>query len=88
MSVTNYPIKKLLAQHFQGPVSDGDYNYRTVPTLLRAIADWMDKNDLQDPEFDEIKVRVVWERANTNDISEGDPFYYAATVYYLEPESK
>lgn len=87
MSLTNYPIKKILAQHFQGVVSDSGNGFRTVPILLRAVADWLDENDVQDPEFNDLKLSVVWQRADAI-IQLDDPFYYTATVYHLEAEPK
>lgn len=87
MSLTSYPIKKILAHYFQGVVSDSNNGFRTVPTLLRAVADWMDENDVQDPEFDDLKLSIVWQREDA--ISQlDDPFYYTATVYHLEAEPK
>lgn len=79
MSVTNYEIKKLLAHHFTGPCSDTDCGFRTVPMLLRAIADWMDEHDIQDPEFDNLLLKTQFE----DDSDEN--FYETATLYYLEP---
>lgn len=49
--VSHYSIRPVYAEHFRGPVSGNDNSFRTVPTLLRALADWMDQNDIQDPEF-------------------------------------
>lgn len=87
MAVDNYPITTVRAQHFQGPESDSDYGFRTVPTLLRAVADWMDQNDLQDPEFDDLRLTLIWERPDRASLlDEDDPYHYSATVYYEEPE--
>lgn len=88
MPVDNYPIKTLRAQHFQGPDSDTDNDFRTVPTLLRAVADWLDENDIQDPEFDDVRLALIWERPDrASMLDEDDPYHYSATVYYEEPES-
>lgn len=81
MSTNNYAFKKVLAHHFTGPVSDSDYGFRTVPSLLRAIADWMDENDVKDPDFQNLVVKTAF-------VDDSEDFYETASLYYLEPEQK
>ena len=82
-AVDSYPLRKTLAHYFTGPKSDEDYGYRTVPTLLRAVADWLDEHHVQDPEFEELVVKTVFGSNSDNFSVE---YYMAATVYYVEKE--
>lgn len=79
MSTTHWALAGIKGEHFIGPVSDTDNGFRTIPSLLRTVADWMDANDLQDPEFDNLAVRVVFVPD-----SDDDDFYYSASIYYRE----
>lgn len=80
MTVNNYPIRHLLAHHFTGPTSNAAHNFRTVPIILRAIADWMEEHDVQDPDFQHLDIGSMFE-------GRGDSFYEAGTLYYLEREA-
>jgi hypothetical protein len=76
MQIDNYKLQDVHGQHFTAPPSDLDNDFRTVPNLLRALADWMDENDIQDPEVDNIKLGTTF-------TGEGDNFYQHLTLYYL-----
>lgn len=79
----NYPIRGSRAEYFTGPTSSEEYGWRTVPMLLRRVADWMDSVDLQDPEFDSLT-------AGASFIAESpdDDFYQTITVYYRESDNE
>lgn len=79
-TVQNYSLKGTKAHYFTGPRSS-DNKFRTTADLLRAVADWIDSNDMQDPEFDHLLVRVVFESDSD------DEFYQSATLYYREEQS-
>jgi hypothetical protein len=81
----NYPLPRTIAHYFTGPVSNMDNGFRTVPDLLRAVADWMDTNDVQDPEFENIIIKIAW--PNKSDDWDDD-FYQTATVYYMPNEDR
>ena len=77
--IQNWPIHPVKAHHFQGPVSENGNGYRTIPELLRAIADWMDANDVKDGEFFDLTFAKSF---TTHD--EDDDVQQVATVYYME----
>lgn len=67
-----------MPEHFTGPTSDTENGFRTVPDLLRAVADWMDENDIQDPEAQSLDLKVAF-------VDNGDEdFYETITLYHLE----
>lgn len=73
----NYPLKGIRAEHFSGPVSESLNEWRTVPELLRAVADWMDARDVKDAEFHSLQLVKRF-------INEDDEHRETATVYYVE----
>lgn len=82
MANTNdYPLKNIHGYHFTGPMSDTTTGWRTVPQLLRRVAQWMEDNDVQDPEFQELCLHTVFPVDHENDN------YMAASVYYRPKES-
>lgn len=62
------------AEYFTGPTSSTDNGFRTVPGLLRQLANWMDDLDIQDPEVDALNLGLTF--------TEGDDFYQHLTLYY------
>lgn len=75
--VQNYSLKGIKAHYFTGPRSS-DNEFRTMAALLRSVADWIESSDVQDPEFDHLLIKTVFE-------SEGyDEFYESATLYFRE----
>lgn len=87
MSVTNYELRKTRAHYFAGPSSGGDETFstefKTTPELLRAVADWLDENNIQDPEFDGIFIHSEFS-GRTNDYYGSDPYRQVAVVYYID----
>lgn len=80
MKVDNYRLKGTRAQHFSGPRSS-EHQFKTAAALLRAVADWIESEGIQDPEFDQLTTKVAFESDND------DEFYETATLYYrLEGE--
>ncbi len=78
--VENYGVKNLAAEYFSAPISESTNDFRTLPVLLRSIADWIEQQGIQDPEFDNLSVGLVF-------TGQGDQFYQDATLYYLiKPE--
>ena len=75
--INHWPILPVKAHHFRGPVSGSGNRYRTMPGLLRAIADWMDEQDVKDAEFFDLTVMKHF-------TSEDDDVQQVATVYYTE----
>jgi hypothetical protein len=61
------------------PSSDCDF--RSVSALLRQVADWIDANDIQDPEIDSLWIGVTF-------TSEDDQHYHHATLYYRHEGDK
>lgn len=81
----NYSLPRTLAHYFTGPLSNTDNGFRTVPDLLRAIADWLDTNNVQDPEFEGLVIKTTF--LNVSD-DYNDNFYQCATVYYMQERIK
>lgn len=77
--IKNWPIHPVKAHHFRGPVSASGNEYRTIPELLRAIADWLDAHQIADGEFFDL---VIAKSFTTHD--EDDEVQQVATVYYTE----
>lgn len=74
--MSNYKLKAVNAQHFRGETA-ADFNYyRTLPTLLREIADWMEANDISDDRFDHMSLNTTFEL--------DDASHYGATLYYRD----
>lgn len=61
--------------HFRGPVSGIDNEFRTLPSLLRRVADWIDETGLQDPEFQGLSFHVEF-------VEDSDDYYLTATLHY------
>lgn len=76
--MVQYPLHGIKAEYFTGPTSDSEFNWRTMPMLLRRVADWMDAVDLQDPEFESIETRTTFIEETP------DSFYQTITIYYRE----
>ena len=76
--VQNYPLRGIKAEYFTGPTSSDDFGGRTMPLLLRRVADWMDSVDLQDPEYESVETRTTFIEETP------DSFYQTVTVYYRE----
>lgn len=74
----NRPIRGSRCEYFTGPTSSDEFGWRTMPMLLRRVADWMDSVDLQDPELDYLTTKVKF--------TEGDEFYQTLSVYYRNNE--
>lgn len=72
----SYSLTDVHRHYFTGETSDSDNGFRTIPALLRAVAEWMDENTIQDPEFQGLTIAVQFP-------SESD-FYYSATLHYQE----
>lgn len=73
----NYELKAVKAHHFTGPLSEIGNDFRTVPDLLRSVADWMDANNIQDPEAEALMLKCSFE-------DNGDDFHETITLYYLD----
>ncbi len=78
MSCRNYELRGQKARYFTGPISDITNNFRTIPNLLRSVADWMDENNIQDPESEALTLKAVLGDG------EDEPFYEAITLYYID----
>lgn len=83
MGVTNYELRKTKAQYFTGPFSEFDIGFKTTPELLRAVADYIDEHDIQDPELYDIVLNTEF-TGRTNDYFGDDPYRQSVTLYYLD----
>jgi hypothetical protein len=81
MDVTNRELRKIKAQYFVGPSCESGLDFRTTSMLLRAIADWLDENGIQDPEFQSLVVRTSFSGRSDEF---GDPFRQTAIVYFID----
>lgn len=83
MTVTNYELRKTRAQYFGGPSGGSDNNFRTIPEVLRAVADWIEENNIQDPEIYDLLVRTEFS-GQSNDYYGEDPYRQVVTLYYCD----
>lgn len=74
-----YGLSDVKRHYFKGEVSDTENGFRTLPSLLRRVADWMDAIDLQDPEFQGMTTTVEFPEGRA---TEPEEFYLTVTVHY------
>ncbi len=72
---TNCPVIPFRGQHFAAPISSAN-GFCTVADLLREVADWMEANRVEDPEFEGLRLGLTF----TNGTA--DEFYHHATLHY------
>lgn len=75
----NYDVVRSRRRYFTMPIS-GTIQYRSLPSLLRDVANWLESEDIQDPEFDTLEVRQT--------LMDNDDSFYHATVYYRKETDK
>ena len=84
MGNSNYPIKDLKAHHFTADYAH-ELDFKSFPSLLRRIADWIAANGLHDDEIDDIKFATTFSGASGNF---DDDYYETATLYYRVAEEE
>lgn len=69
-------LKPVKAEYFSGETTNEEKNhYRTLPKLLREIADWMDAHDVADTSYQDLSIHTTFEQ--------DDESHYSATLYYM-----
>jgi hypothetical protein len=63
-------------QLFETPLTSDDYDFKSLSLLLRLVGNWIDKEGLQDPEFDGLQIERTFPNPET------DESLYTATLYY------
>ena len=82
VTVTNWALIPFRAQAFSGPTSTQENRYMTVAAILREIADWVEREGVQDPEFESLIISTRFPSRNRDD------WYQMATLYYRRPDDK
>ena len=62
-------------QLFEPPLSD-ECDFRSLPLLLQMVGNWMEANDVQDPEFDGLLIERTFPDPKS------DECRYTATLFY------
>lgn len=75
----NHPLTGVRSHYFTGPRSSAN-GYKTLPTLLREVAEWLEVNDVDDADFCEMTTHTSFESDND------DESYETITVYYREDD--
>ena len=78
MATRSYQLKGSKARHFTADNAE-KLDWVSYPTLLRAVADWIESQKLTDDLIDDLKLRTVFE-GHSGDFE--DPYYESATLYY------
>lgn len=74
-------LQKVNAQNFRGETASDDNDARTIPNLLREIADWMDANQLDDTKFMDLSFTCNFENSQ-------DDWHYSSVLYHLDDPSE
>lgn len=76
----NYPIKGIAAEYFVGDSADQFNMHKTVPKILRQVADWMDANKIDDVAFVNLTTAC--------NFVDDDDYQMSVTVYYRREDGE